>query len=664
MQTMKRKGLLYSVAALMLLVGLCTINIGVGHAGPGPAADDPPTPVPKTTPEPPGGGEDQDDQNKTSVITRIFKVMFDSSTMKDAIVNAMDSIFNEAVGNLTRPSSPFYQMGSEISEIVFETDKLREIRLSSWIQLRKVAFALLPLTAALTIWASMKNGLYSVTGYANTFEAVTEFVVSIGIALASYWLMEQAIGLVKSLTLAINDALRMDITASVFAGMIIKPAIAVQNAPVLTMIMSIFVFVFILAFMGSVLISFLAREVVIIIAVAMAPVMMILGSVRPLAWLRGLWMKAFFIFLLLLPINVLTMGVSAKLLGAAMEMTTGSLAAVFQLVILVGAISVLIAINGTLGKMVYGAALEVAEKVGKTLTSIGSMAVGLTAGIAGAGALGGTALAGTAGSVAPTAGGGLGGGLTVSTVSAGGEVTSTSRLTTSIGSALSTSSNPAVSGFGRGLRVGNSIRDYQMGSASPPPSPKLNVATNGVPGLKAGEADVMGQIDTPQKAHAIGFDPDTLAIRAELGIKTSEATLIGAENEGVSARDVLRAANYLGPGNWDVTQAGRDFIRSEASSFAFHDKGMFKQKDIPALGPVTNALQGLDFIAAQRIVQHDQRITTESPFTQIAPAQIQDVARAVRAQRLSGMANYHDIINDANQSASLSEWLRNIQGRA
>ena len=323
----------------MLLVGISTISISSAFAHPGKAPGPPPPWTPPTTPdppEPPGDGDTGNNNTKTTVLTQIFKVMFDSSTLKDAIVNSIDSIFNDAVGNLTASGSPFYKMGGEISEIVFETDKLEAIRLSSWKQLRKVAFALLPLTAALTIWASMKDGLYSVTGYANTFEAVAEFFVAIAIAMASYWLMEQSISLTKAFTLAIAESLSVDITGSVYAGMFIKPAALGISNPGLSMILNILSFALVITYMGSVTIAFLAREVVLIMTVALAPVMIILGSVRPLGWLRGLWSKAFIVFLLLLPINVLTMGVAFKLWVAALSLASGPLALILQLTILAG----------------------------------------------------------------------------------------------------------------------------------------------------------------------------------------------------------------------------------------------------------------------------------------------------------------------------------------
>ncbi|MCK4489138.1 MAG: hypothetical protein KAU23_02705 [Anaerolineales bacterium] len=666
---MNRKGLINSAAVLLLLVGISTIAVTDVYANPG-ELPPPPPPRPSTTPEPPGDGESDDtaDNNKSgSVLTQIFKVMFDTSTMKDAIVNSIDSIFNDAVGNLTASSSPFYQMGSEISEIVFETEKLKAVRLASWIQLRKVAFALLPLTAALTIWASMKDGLYSVTGYANTFEAVAEFFVSIAIALASLWLMEQAISLVKILTLAIAESLQVDITGSVYAGMFIKPAALGISNPGLSMILNILSFALVITYMGSVTIAFLAREVVLIMTVALAPVMIILGSVRPLGWLRGLWSKAFIVFLLLLPINVLTMGVAFKFWVSALSLASGPLATILQLTILAGTLSVLIAVNGTLGKLVYGAAIEVAQKVGKTLTSVATMAAGLAVGAVGVGALGGSAFGGSLGGsastqgLAPVASGGGGAGLALSNSSAGGVVTSTSNLTSTIGRTLSSSRSSAVSSLGRGMRIGAAVKDHKLATQSPPSSPQLNVAENGIPGQSKGMADVMSQIDTPQKAAAIGSDQATLSGRVNLGAQTSAATLEAVEGAGLSAGDYLRDTNYFNPGRPNIEMAGRDFVRSEAGSFALGNKSNYVQTDLPNFTPRTRGLHSLDYQAAQRIVQSEQRVGNNY-FSEISAAKMQDVAQAVHARRLSGTHSYEAIVNSARKESNIVDWIKNSKG--
>ena len=661
---MNKKVLLRSAAILILLVAVSTIFVSSAYAGPdGPGT--PPPPQPKTTPDPSGddGGDSGDNKKSTSIITQIFKVMFDSSTMKEAIINSIDSIFHDVYGDVIESSGPFYKTGSEISEIVFETYKLQEVRKSSWLQLRKVAFALLPLVAALTIWASMKDGLYSVTGYANTFEAVAEFFVSIAIALGSYWLMEQAISLVKALTVAIADSLQVNITGSVYAGLVIKPSLAAMSSPVMSMIFYIFAFALVLTYMASVTIAFLAREVVIIMTVALAPVMIILGSVRPLSWLRGLWSKAFIVFLLLLPINVLTMGVSFKLWVAAMSLSSGTVATIFQLLLITGTISVLIAVNGTLGKLVYGAAIEVAKKVGETLTSVATMAAGLAVGAVGLGTLGGSALGGGAAGLAPAVGGGggSGAGMALSSASSGGVVTSTSNLTSTIGRALGGSRSAALSSLGRGMTIGSAVKDLQTNNTPALPSPKLGISENGVPGQAAGTADVMNQIDTPQKAASIGSDQAILSGRVNLGVQTSAATLEAVEGAGLSAGDYLRDTSYLNPGRPDLETAGRDFIRSEAGSFALGARSSYTQTALPNATPNTSGLHSLDYQAAQRIVQSEQRYGS-GYFNEISASKIQNVAQAVHARRLSGTRSYDAIVNSARKESNIVDWINYSKG--
>ncbi len=659
---MNRKVLLRSAAILMLLVAVSTIFVSNAYAQPGEAPGPPPPWDPPTTPEPPGDGDSDsgdtgDNKKSTSVITQIFKVMFDTSTMKDAIVNSLESIFQDASGDLTDKKSPFYQMGSEVSSFVFGTEQLQEVRKSSWLQLRKVAFALLPLVAALTIWSSMKEGLYNVTGYANTFEAVAEFFVSIAIALASYWLMEQAIDLVKALTVAISDSFSPNFTLDVFAGLTIKQSTAAINSPIMSMIFYIFAFALTLTYMGSVVIAFLAREVVIVMTVAMAPVMIILGSVRPLSWLRGMWFKAFIVFLLLLPINVLTMGVSFELYTSAMALSTGPVATILQLLIITGTVSILIAVNGTLGKLVYGAAIEVAQKVGESVAAVATLAVGAAGGV---GALlgGGGAVAGTAPVVA---GGGGTGGILALANTGGGAVTSTSQLTESIGSLLSSSRNGFLRAAGVGLKAGNAIRDHKMTPAGLPPSPQLNIGKNGVPGFDKGREDTLAQVDTPEKATALGSNQETLKPKLTEATTTAGSTITAAEEGALSGKDFLTDAGYLTEGKPDVVMAGREFIRSEASASVLGSGSSFLRTELPKWTPSTQSIVTYDYLAAGRILQHEQKFAG-SPFNkEVTPKQVGRVARAVQARRVNG-GSYRSIISSAQRDSNLKDWVDATKG--
>ena len=240
-------------------------------------------------------------------------------------------------------------------------------------------------------------------------------------------------------------------------------------------------------------------------------------------------------------------------------------------------------------------------------------------------------------------------------------LTSTSQLTSTIGNVLSSSRNGILRSMGGGLKAGNAIRDHKMSNAPTPPSPKLGVADNGVPGLEAGKADVMNQIDTPQKAAAIGSDQATLANRVTLGAETSAATLEAVEGGGLSARDYLRDTNYLNPGRPDVELAGRDFVRSEAGSFALGARSNYTQTTLPPATPNTTGIHSLDYQAAQRIVQSEQRYGSSS-FNEISASKIQDVAQAVRARRVTGMRSYDAIVNNAKQDPNLRQWIDTSKG--
>jgi len=256
------------------------------------------------------------------------------------------------------------------------------------------------------------------------------------------------------------------------------------------------------------------------------------------------------------------MGVSFELMTSAMKLSTGPVETILQLLIITGTVSILIAVNGTLGKLVYGAAIEVAQKVGETVAAVATLAVGAAGGVG--------ALLGGAGAAAGTApviagGGGTGGSMALATTG-GSAVTSTSKLTSTIGNVLSSSRNGILRSMGGGLKAGNAIRDHKMTPAGLPPSPQLNIGKNGVPGFDKGHEDTMAQIDTPEKARALGSNQETLTPKLTEGTTTAGSTITAAEEGGLSGKDFLTDAGYLTEGRPDVVMAGREFIRSEASA--------------------------------------------------------------------------------------------------
>ena len=672
---MKRLRFLNILAIALLTAGMLAAAVQDVSASPGLGPDEPPAETP-APPKPPGDedgegdtGDSSDTNKEGGILTKIFKVVFDSSTMKDAIVTAINFIFYDGTVSLTAKSNPLYVLGSQISELVFRSTELADLRKTSWIQLRKVAFALLPLAAALTIWASMKEGLYSVTGYANTYEAVAEFFVSIALALASYWLMEQSITLVKILSTAISDSMQTNITMDVWQGMLHKNTFLLTSGAgnsIMSMVLGIISFCVALAYIFSVVFAFLAREVVILLTVALAPLMIILGTIRPLSWLRALWAKAFMVFLLLLPVNVLVMGLSFKLWSSIANIKTQAAATFLQLAILIGVLSVLVALNGTVGKMVFGAAVEATKKIGTAVMSAGALAGGLLVGAGGlsaaAATTGGTA-ASTGGSIAPTTGGGGGLGVTAGSLSGAGSVTNTSKLSASIGSILSSSRNPVLRSASQGLRAGNAIKDYKTSQAELAAnykSPPVNMK-NGVPGFEKGLSDVTSLVDTDQKAMAYGPSSETMKNRVVAGGEIASNTMRAANEEGLY-RGFLSETGNLHPGRTNMYLAGREHTRSVAGEYALKQRNPYFPNKVNTSFPDNPNVDPRDYAISEKIMINEHRRLEEDPNQKpfdVNKSVVNDVVSAVYSSRInSGLTSYNEVFDSVNESDDFLQWVK------
>ncbi len=681
---MKKFRFLNILAIALLTAGMLAAAVQDVSASPGLGPYEPPeeTPAP---PKPPGDGDGEGDagdagdssdtKKEGGVVTWIKKIVFDSSTMKDAIVTAINFIFYDGTVSLTAKSNPLYVLGNQISELVFRSTELADLRKTSWIQLRKVAFALLPLAAALTIWASMKEGLYSVTGYANTYEAVAEFFVSIALALASYWLMEQSITLVKILSTAISDSMQTNITMDVWQGMLHKNTFLLTSGAgnsIMSMILGIISFCVALAYIFSVVFAFLAREVVILLTVALAPLMIILGTIRPLSWLRALWAKAFLVFLLLLPVNVLVMGLSFKLWSSIANIKTQAAATFLQLAILIGVLSVLVALNGTVGKMVFGAAVEATKKIGTAVMSAGALAGGLLVGAGGlstaAATTGGTA-ASTGGSLAPTTGSGGGLGVTTGSLSGAGSVTKTSNLSSSIGNILGSSRNPIARSAGQGLRAGSAIKDQRMRDSLSSPrlpykSPPIDIDGKKVPGYDKGLSNVTSQFETEQQRNALGGkeykEYEAMAIQ---DANTAEANLAAVQNAGGSIPDYYRETGYLHVGRSNYYDAGVEYFSSHGGSF-LRGNSDFKPNDVSSRFPNSAQWHERDFAVGHQIVQAEQNhLRGEGKGLHGTPSLMGRAALAVYSRRLSGASSYDDIMQSAAQNGNLNNWIKDSLGQ-
>jgi len=591
-----------------------------------------------------------------STIVSIFKIFFDFATLKDAIINSLGAMFTEGLGSLAGTNSaPMLALGSELSQIFFQTERLRELRHTVWGQMYKVALAMLPLTFILTIAAAMKDGLYSVTGYSNTGEAVIDFVYSLALATTSYWLMDQTILLTHAMTLAIAEAMEVSITGNILAGAVIKSISFAGVSPVIILFVAIFAFLFVLTYIFSIVLAFLAREVVLIAVVALAPLLIILGAARPLRWLQALWVKAFVVFLLLLPVNVLVIAISVKLQVLAADISSGFGGTLLSILLMVGMGSVLMGLNITVGKIVYGVAIEVAQKAGSAVAS----AVGIAAGVAGAAALpalGGATGVGAGAAAGPGAAQSIGGGAAMGTQGASLAAEGVPELSAQIGRMLSQTRNPLTRGAGMGLQAGSLAQQAGLmgrsGGSSERGLPSFDMS-GGIPGRDAALNDMKTHFSSELDAAAIGAPRDQIYSRLDEGAQWADDTISAAQLDGLPGGQMMQDLGYYRPGVNSMDEAGAAFVRAEAGRFALGDRSQWRPMPQSLGTPRGAGLKAGDYRAAMEIAQ-----ARGGEFS--SPDDIRMIARGVSMQRQMG-SQYDTIIAGANSYEKLGQWMEVTQ---
>jgi hypothetical protein len=254
---------------------------------------------------------------------------------------------------------------------------------------------------------------------------------------------------------------------------------AMGVSPVAAIVAVLVILVLGLALVVSVVGQYFARVALLYILVALAPIVLVLGILHPARWLQWLWVKGVLLVMLLGPINAL-------LFKLALALNTAVINPILSFLMVVGVISVLLAVNGAIIKGVFGAAAEVIGKAVETASGViqgvatagavvgaavltGGAALGVLPAALGAGgaaaAGGGGAAAGTGASAggsgaAPAAaaaagtaaGGATGGG---SAASAAGESARAAAASTSLNAPAtapgsSASETPSAAGSGRG----------------------------------------------------------------------------------------------------------------------------------------------------------------------------------------------------------------------
>jgi hypothetical protein len=225
-----------------------------------------------------------------------------------------------------------------------------------------------------------------------------------------------------------------------------------------------------LALVISIVGQFFARVALLYIVVALAPLVLVLGIMRPARWLQGMWIKEPALsppkgLLLVMLVGPIT----ALLFKLILALHVAIVNPILSFLMVVGVTSVLLAVNGTIVKGIFGAAAEVVGRALETATGVVRGAATAVAAIGAAALSGGAALgvlpgalAGTGGGAAAAAGASVGGG-SAGTVAAG------------LSAAGSTSRNTAGTAGGASARTSAARTGIAAAQAGPDPSAPLGV---------------------------------------------------------------------------------------------------------------------------------------------------------------------------------------------
>ena len=280
----------------------------------------------------------------------------------------------------------------------------------AWKVMFTISMLLLPATLALTALSVIRSGAASVLGYADLKEALLHWFISAGVAAASFYLISQA----HKLSLATGQAILSGnfeaarLTYAMFGVAFLQAGTLFFSTLIGQLFFTLFIFFFALTFLLSLLLALASFTALIYILTALAPVVIVLGTLPPLRWLHFMWSKALVVTFMLPAINALLLrGATTMLSNTQVGASDGFSEYLVGMFITGGLLSMLIAINYKVGEFVFGALMEVSRKASGSTKAIAGMVMG-AAGLAVGGAAASSALGklGTTGLGRKTGGGG------------------------------------------------------------------------------------------------------------------------------------------------------------------------------------------------------------------------------------------------------------------
>ena len=636
------------------------------------------TPIP--TPQTNDGDEENDNEpaGETIFQTIIQTIFFPFETLAEGVRSALAELFSQTVEAALAPMKE--ALNSAVSWL-YPQDMLRDIRWKAWRAMVNVAAALMPLALVITVGSAMKEGVTSITGYANAREALLNWLIGVGAAAASFFLIEKGIDLSGAAASAVRASMGQTIAeewdlGEQLLGTIVNVGILQSTGPLMQLFLGFFALFTMIAVVSSIILALLSREVILLLLVAVSPIIFVMGSLRPLRWLSGLWTKAMVLALLLVPMNYMLLTIAVLVSAKANAYSTGLAGTILGMLVGIGVISVMVGLNGVFGKMVYGAAMEIAQKAwGSTLgvLQLAAVAAGFVLAPAAAGLISGGAGTATGGiglkssatgsvsAVSPSGAepagvvGGFNAARDVSTAAgAFGRSTTVSNMTTAIGRAMSHSRNPFVRGFGQGIGFGNAANALD-GNLPRISSQPVNEPVDVKAGLSAANEELMNRFAANEPVAMAKFglpEPQAKGLIGE-GVQVSKNAFAAMDNLGLDQGTALRDLGYYQGRN--MTGAVANFGRVTAGQWALRSRSPYSSPT-PIVPPGPN-LGGHDIQAALDIVNGPARADGSIVAS---PTMLGQLAVTVHQRRVQRGESLRSIVDEATRyktSGELSSWM-------
>lgn len=641
-----------------------------------------PPPTPASDDDDPGSGDDDgnsaSDGGTVTVVERhtIWRILFPYETLGASIRAALGDIVMEAAREVVAQARD--GINGLVETVIGGGDftaGIQNTRREVWRVGIVIAGILMPLSFMASVVGALKDGTSSVTGYASAREALLNWVIAAGAAVSSYFILSKGIELSGAATTAIFEGLLGRLSENFDLGNSIVGSLVDTGGYLLTpgigqLFLAFFGILLAAGLLFSIGLALLAREVILILAVGIAPIMLILGSIGPLRWLHGLWMKVTTVALLLGPANAFLLGAGA-LLGMSAHQSVISLGGVagriMGYLVALGILSVLIGLNTLIGKMVYGAVIEIAEKAWRGVMAVVNLA-GIAVGIAAAPAVGGL-LGGAAASSSTAAGLGAGGAAsTAGTMGTLAEASSGAQAASAMGRAIAASGLPGARGLAAGLNAGAAAEahkqikqgianaaDTRIGRNIAEPWASTELSMGKAISTASGGIHAELEASGPKAVLASsGISPVSAGQRVDAAKMTALNAMAAGDRHGANMLEGLR---QLGVPGRVAQEAGVDYSRAAIRQMAFGTQSPFRPLPHNLL---PRQITARDMDTAMQIVAN-----ARPPGMDDVPTVdfLDNLVQTTFHRRVQLNEDPQDTIRDAEKAANLDRWMRDSLNR-